>query len=28
MEALAASDPGIWRVEIERNGERIRQLFR
>ncbi|RYC17520.1 DegQ family serine endoprotease [Ciceribacter ferrooxidans] len=28
METLAATDPGIWRVEIERDGERIRQFFR
>ncbi|MGL3609104.1 DegQ family serine endoprotease [Rhizobium sp. G187] len=25
---LADSDPGFWRVEIERDGQRIRQIFR
>ncbi|MBO3759971.1 DegQ family serine endoprotease [Ciceribacter sp. L1K22] len=25
---IAASDPGFWRVELERNGQRIRQIFR
>ncbi|HTO29682.1 MAG TPA: DegQ family serine endoprotease [Pararhizobium sp.] len=28
LEALAQSDPSLWRVEIERNGQRIRQFFR
>jgi len=28
MQAMAESDPGIWQVEIERDGQRIRQLFR
>lgn len=26
--ALADSDPGFWRVEVERDGQRIRQIFR
>ena len=26
--ALSRSDPGFWRVEIERDGQRIRQIFR
>ena len=25
---IADSDPGLWRVEIERDGQRIRQFFR
>ncbi|THV25444.1 DegQ family serine endoprotease [Peteryoungia ipomoeae] len=25
---LAESDPGFWRVEVERDGQRIRQIFR
>ncbi|MGE6743050.1 DegQ family serine endoprotease [Allorhizobium pseudoryzae] len=28
MEALVADNPGFWRVEIERGGQRIRQFFR
>ena len=28
LEELAQSDPSLWRVEIERNGQRIRQFFR
>jgi Do/DeqQ family serine protease len=28
MEATLDDDPGFWRVEIERNGQRIRQFFR
>jgi hypothetical protein len=28
LEAAAKEDPGIWRVEIERDGQRIRQFFR
>ena len=28
LAAIAASEPDIWRVEIERDGERIRQFFR
>lgn len=26
--AIADSDPGFWRVEVERDGQRIRQIFR
>jgi hypothetical protein len=25
---IADSDPSLWRVEIERDGQRIRQFFR
>lgn len=28
LEAMLGEDPGFWRVEIERNGQRIRQFFR
>ncbi|MCQ1854035.1 DegQ family serine endoprotease [Neorhizobium galegae] len=28
MEAMLNDDPGFWRVEIERDGQRIRQFFR
>ncbi|MDQ0319972.1 Do/DeqQ family serine protease [Pararhizobium capsulatum DSM 1112] len=28
LEELAAQDPSFWRVEIERDGQRIRQFFR
>ena len=28
MEAMLDDDPGFWRVEIERDGQRIRQFFR
>ena len=28
MEDMLDEDPGFWRVEIERDGQRIRQLFR
>ena len=28
MAKIAAGDPGFWRVEIERDGQRIRQVFR
>ncbi|SFB42135.1 Do/DeqQ family serine protease [Rhizobium sp. NFR07] len=28
MEGMMDEDPGFWRVEIERNGQRIRQFFR
>ena len=28
LATLAAGDPSIWRVEIERDGQRIRQFFR
>jgi len=28
LEAVASSNPDIWRVEIERDGQRIRQFFR
>lgn len=28
LAAIADSNPGIWRVEVERGGKRIRQLFR
>ncbi len=28
MEDMLDDDPGFWRVEIERNGQRIRQFFR
>jgi S1-C subfamily serine protease len=28
LEVVAGSDPDIWRVEIERDGQRIRQFFR
>jgi len=28
MEDMLAEDPGFWRVEIERDGQRIRQFFR
>jgi Do/DeqQ family serine protease len=28
MEKMLDDDPGFWRVEIERNGQRIRQFFR
>ncbi|NML73896.1 DegQ family serine endoprotease [Rhizobium sp. S-51] len=28
MAEVAGSDPGFWRVEIERDGQRIRQIFR
>jgi Do/DeqQ family serine protease len=28
MEKMLRDDPGFWRVEIERNGQRIRQFFR
>jgi Do/DeqQ family serine protease len=28
MEKMLREDPGFWRVEIERNGQRIRQFFR
>ena len=28
LEAMLDSDPGFWRVEIERDGQRIRQFFR
>jgi hypothetical protein len=28
LQALAGSNPNLWRVEIERDGQRIRQFFR
>ena len=28
LQAIAESDAGFWRVEIDRNGQRIRQIFR
>ena len=28
LEAMLDEDPGFWRVEIERDGQRIRQFFR
>jgi S1-C subfamily serine protease len=28
MEQMLNADPGFWRVEIERDGQRIRQFFR
>ena len=28
LQALVADDPALWRVEIERDGQRIRQFFR
>jgi S1-C subfamily serine protease len=28
LEGLVAEDPSVWRVEIERGGQRIRQYFR
>jgi S1-C subfamily serine protease len=28
LQEIADSDPGLWRVEIERDGQRIRQFFR
>lgn len=28
LEGLVADDPSVWRVEIERDGQRIRQFFR
>ena len=28
LSQIADSDPGLWRVEIERDGQRIRQFFR
>ena len=28
LEEVAGTDPDIWRVEIERDGQRIRQFFR
>jgi S1-C subfamily serine protease len=28
METMLGDDPGFWRVEIERGGQRIRQFFR
>ena len=28
LEGLVAEDPSVWRVEIERDGQRIRQFFR
>ncbi|WP_275791079.1 DegQ family serine endoprotease [Pararhizobium gei] len=28
LEAIVGDDPSLWRVEIERNGQRIRQFFR
>ncbi|TCL67134.1 DegQ family serine endoprotease [Rhizobium sp. BK251] len=28
LASIAADDPGLWRVEIERDGQRIRQFFR
>ncbi len=28
LQKIAQSDPGFWRVEIERDGQRIRQIFR
>ncbi|KQW27413.1 serine protease [Rhizobium sp. Root274] len=28
LKKIAESDPGFWRVEIERDGQRIRQIFR
>ena len=28
LQKIAESDPGFWRVEIERDGQRIRQIFR
>jgi hypothetical protein len=28
MEDMLDEDPGFWRVEIERDGQRIRQFFR
>nr|WP_245294976.1 DegQ family serine endoprotease [Pararhizobium antarcticum] len=28
LETVAGADPSLWRVEIERNGQRIRQFFR
>jgi S1-C subfamily serine protease len=28
LQTLVGSDPNLWRVEIERDGQRIRQFFR
>ena len=28
LQTMSESDPGFWRVEIERDGQRIRQIFR
>jgi S1-C subfamily serine protease len=28
MEDVLSEDPGFWRVEVERDGQRIRQIFR
>ena len=28
LEQLVSEDPSVWRVEIERDGQRIRQFFR
>ncbi|MFN3719085.1 MAG: DegQ family serine endoprotease [Rhizobium rhizophilum] len=28
LQKIAESDPGFWRVEVERGGQRIRQIFR
>jgi S1-C subfamily serine protease len=28
LEGMVGEDPSVWRVEIERNGQRIRQFFR